>query len=213
MAANVFTATADGVTFTVKNSTQGALSNQSILVFLTPQTAQTSYLYAAWQNLQPGDGASAKFNLTNTISASVTNDQYTSNTVVIPLQNVSDITSSNNASPTLGTPYYAPTVVTAAQQGLVNKSTVAAYPQWFVNGNLMCQGNNTITNGGTSTFALLTTLYWYVGEYVATTTYQYQNISAQTAYVVPTGVASVTVTVTKDTTANKFIFSFNPPSA
>lgn len=206
--------------FKVTNNTGGQLKNQHILVFLTPIDSADDWLYAQWQNLQPGDGGSEFFTLNNNISGILTiPDDFETNKMPIDPGLVSLYTNKigdpkGSLQPPVSGSQVDPPTVTGNQSGIKNESTnpaQAPYAQWFVNENLTVQSISPISAGGTlSAFELKTTLYWAVGAKQEGANYTLTQITKERAYVLPAGTRNVQVTV--GYVNNQFTWTFDPAS-
>src|SRR5262249_48142628 len=159
---------------------------------MTPQDAAENWLYAAWQQLTPGDGGMANFTLNQDVSGQLIipaqggQPSYTSNLLGIPPGYVAIASNPNGLSPALAAPVPGTTMpssqptVTSTQSGIINDTSGLPnqpYAQWLVNGNLTVQSNATIPDlGGLSAFELNTILYWAVGETVIGPTWTYNQV-------------------------------------
>lgn len=218
---NVFAEAVTQTMFKVTNNSGGHLGNQFILVFLTPIESAENYLYAAWQQLNPGEGGTSPFVLNQTVSGMMlTTNGTTTNLVEIDPGYVSIATNPDGLQPQLGQQVLGatlpPPTVTPTQSGLVNNTAgpgYALYAQWFINNNLAIQSKAPVAAGGTlSAFELNTTLYWAVGDTVVGPTYTYNQITPMTAYSLPPATPIVSVSLTYNTTSNTFGFTFEPAS-
>lgn len=198
-------------TFNVTNNTGGELGNQYILVFLTPLLNSPNYVYAAWQQLNPGEGATQPFVLNQNITASVTSpNRTTSAHVSIAPGYLSQATNPGGLSPVLGTPQQS-TSVTPQQAGVQNSTSNPFVPlvaNWYVNSNLVVSSSTQLTSGAVSAFELQTTLYWGIGNSATGANYTLNQITPLQSYALPAGTATVNVSVTYNPTTGLYGFSF-----
>lgn len=219
---NVFAQAVTQTKFNVTNNSNGHLNNQYILVYVTPVAQAENWLYAAWQQLNPGDGSTRSFILDQKVSGQMlsTDGLYTTNQVAIPPSYVSSLTNSGGLEPVLGAIQLGsqvnPPTVTNTQSGIKNQTMdpgSAMYAQWLLNGNLTVQSLTPISAGGTlSAFELNTTLYWAVGTFQKGPSYSYNQVTASTAYALPPNTPEVNVSLTYNDATQQFEWSFNPPS-
>ena len=205
--------------FKVTNNTKGQLNNQFILVFLTPINESQNWLYAAWQQLNPGEGGSQFFTLNQDISGKmIMPNQFETNTMTIAPGYVS-LYENSTASPQgqLGNPIVGsspivqPPTVTVQQAGIKNMTSAPAqapYAQWLVNGNLTVQSIAPVSAGGTlSAFELDTKLYWAIGNRQVGANFKLNQVTSNTVYNLPAGTTQVDVNLTYAN--NQFQFAFS----
>ena len=219
---NIFALAVNETKFMVTNNSGGNLANQYILVFITPVAQAENWVYAAWQQLRPGEGGTSNFTLNQIVSGQMveTDGSYTTNSVTIDPNYVSILTNSSGLQPVLGTPQLGtqvqPPTVTSQQSGMKNNTSnpgYAMYAQWSLNGNLAVQSQSSISAGGTlSAFELNTNLYWSVGDYSQGPNFTYNQITSFQTYSLPANTPIVSVTLTYNSATQQFEFSFDPPS-
>ncbi|MFY2561234.1 hypothetical protein ACN469_26775 [Corallococcus terminator] len=197
--------------FNVTNNTHGQLGNQHILVFLTPVLSSTNCVYAAWQKLNPGEGATQPFTLNQNISATVTTSNGTmSAPVTISPSYLSQVTNPDGLSPVLGTPQLSQNVT--PQQAGVQNTTSTAFEEvnvnWSVNGNLVVSTKTPLTASAFSTFELRTSLYWCVGSSEQEKAYTLGEITPLQSYALEAGTSIVNVSVTYDKATGKYGYAF-----
>ncbi|MHA7630761.1 hypothetical protein [Corallococcus sp. M7] len=200
-------------TFNVTNNTGGALGNQYILVFLTPLMNSANYVYAAWQQLNPGEGATQPFVLNQNITASVTSPNGTTSAQVsISPGYLSQATNPRGLSPVLGAPQQSSSV-TPQQSGVQNFTNpfIPLTSNWYVNGNLVVSSSTQLTGGAFSAFELQTTLYWAIGNTSTGANYTLNQITPLQSYSLPAGTAAVNVSVTYNSTTGLYGFDFGAP--
>jgi hypothetical protein len=208
---NAFAATVSQTTFQVTNNTAGELANQQILVFLTPVMDNANYLYAAWQQLNPSDGATSTFTLNQDIAAYLVTANTTSAPVAIAPSTMSQASNAGGLSPFL-TASSPSASVTAQQSGVQNATSpfVAVDVAWTVNNNLVVQTSAPLSSQAISSFELQTQLYWAVGTTTVGSNYTLNEITPMQTYSVPAGVSNVAVSVTYDRTTGQYAFAFTP---
>lgn len=203
------------VQFFVTNNTNGQLANQAILVFLTPLLSSSNYMYAAWQQLTPGEGSTQPFILSQDISGSVITQNGTiSNEMLIAPGYLSSATNPQGLSPVLSSPTYSDKV-TSQQAGIENDTSpfTPLDTNWYVNSQLVVTSNIPLTSQALSTFQLQTRLYWAVGAVQQGANYTLSEITPMQNYDLPAGVSSVKVNVTYNQTTGQYQFTFNPSDA
>ena len=205
--------------FKVTNNTNGQLNDQYILVYITPVNEANNWLYAAWQQLQPGEGGSEFFSLTQDISGKmIVPNQLETNTMKIPPGQVSLYTNSAASpngqldSPILGSsPTINPPTVTVQQAGIKNMTNAPAqapFAQWLVNDKLTVQSIAPVSADGTlSAFELDTKLYWAVGNRQVGANFKLSQVTSQKVYNLPPGITQVDVNLTYAN--NQFTFAFS----
>ncbi len=205
--------------FKVTNKTNGQLRNQYILVFLTPVDNSGDWIYAAWQQLQPGDGGTNFFTLNQKTSGKIlVPNKFESNLIEIPPGWVSLYKNSQASpqgqleNPIIGSDGSIPKpTVTPNQAGIKNMTNAPAqapYAQWYVNGNLTVQSIAPVSSGGTlSAFQLDTKLYWSVGNKQEGANFTLNQVTTQQVYSLPAGKTSVDVVLTYSN--NQFQWSFS----
>lgn len=206
---NAFASAVTQTQFFVTNNTAGALANQKILVFLTPLMNSANYLYAAWQQLAPSDGATSKFILNQDIAAYLVTDDTTSAPVAIAPGYMSQAVNAGGLSPYLASPTPSSSV-TAQQSGVQNQTSpyVGVNVAWTVNKNLVIQTASPLSAGAVSAFELQTKLYWAVGNTTSGANYTLNQITPMQTYSVPAGVATVNVSLTFDRSTGQYNFAF-----
>ena len=197
------------VNFSVTNSTNGQLGNQAILVFLTPLLNSANYVYAAWQQLTPGEGGSQSFTLNQSISALALSGNNTSNSMAIAPGYVSSCDNPSGLAPVLEASSLSGSV-TPQQAGVQNNTNPFEGVDigWSVNNNLVVQSNIPLTAGAISTFELQTKLYWAVGFETEGPTYTIQQITPMTVYDLTAGTANVSVDVTYNGVTGLYGYAF-----
>ncbi|WP_406697535.1 hypothetical protein V5E97_01630 [Singulisphaera sp. Ch08] len=211
-------------TFRVKDMTGGKLAHQKILVFLTPKTNAEDFVFAAWQQLSPGENSTHTFVLNQAVSGQVTTVDSSQETAVVPIAPgyMSTITDADNLGIVLSKSSLAyaeseSLKVTPSQSGIINNTAtppLATKVRWFVNDSLTAESRTFLPAGGAlSTFELDTKLYWTVGSTVKAPAYTYQQIDPLLTYDLPPNTPSVDVLVTFDDASQTFKFGFTPSSA
>jgi hypothetical protein len=208
---NAFAATVSQTTFQVTNNTHGELANQRILVFLTPVMDSNNYSYAAWQQLNPSDGATSTFVLNQDISAYLVTTGTQSAPVAISPGTMSTATNADDLSPSLSSPVTSASV-TPQQSGVQNGTSpfVGVNVAWMVNSSLVVQTSAPLSEMAVSAFELQTQLYWAIGNTSSGSNYTLNEITPMQAYSVPAGVSDVAVSVTYDDTSGDYLFAFMP---
>jgi len=216
---NAFATSVSATNFRVTNNTT-QLGNQYVLVYLTPEVGAENWLYAAWQQLNPGQGGTQSFTLNQAVSGQMESldGTYTTNTLAITPGYVSELTNGTNLQATLQPPVLGTTApppqVTSSQSGMQNATlqpSVAMNALWYVNGNLTCKSISPVSAGNTlSAFELDTTLYWAVGNAVEGPNYTYNQITPLTKYVLPANTPLVNVSLIYAN--SQFQFDFQPGS-
>jgi hypothetical protein len=200
--------------FNVTNSTGGVLRGQYVLVFLQPIPNSPDYLYAAWQALNPGEGATQPFALSYQISVDVSLENGTTSAAVgIQPGQLSEAVNPGGLSPVLDPPA-ASSLVTAQQAGVQNTTSPFEFlnVSWFVDGDLVATTSAPLTEDEVSAMEYDDVLYWAVGDVTQGTLVTSSEITPMASYAVPAGAAQIDVDVTFDTITGFFVFTFTPVS-
>ena len=208
-------------TFKVTNNSGDQLGDQYILVYLTPISNVDDWLYAAWQQIRPGEGSTKTFTLTQEISAKMISKDgtYETGDVQIPPGYVSLLTNEDGLDPVLGKPVLGtdptinPPTVTKNQCGVKNITAspgAAMYAQWFVNDSLTVQSKALVSAGGTlSAFELDTKIYWSVGTKQTGPNFTYNQVTTQKMCILKAGTTLLNVALTYNNATSQFEWDFD----
>jgi hypothetical protein len=175
------------------NNTDKTTSNQ-ILIFLEPIDPQETYLFSAWNVLNPSIGSTQTATLSNDFSGSIAtfgdNRGNYSRPVTLELGKALKITNPNNQSPVIGLPG---DPIFREQVGLQNEAKTpktSLSVTWYVNGNKVVETNNTkettLNPGFKSLFQLKQSVFLYLGQRpTETETYTIQTINQAQEFKVP----------------------------
>ena len=201
------------VHFTVQNNLSEPV-NENVLVFLMPVDASPNFQFAAWQSLAIAPGGSEPFDYNVSIQVQAQREDNLSTTPKVNINpgDVYNVVFSNLDGITL-TKDPRGSGITPDQCAVVNQTdAVSIKTLWYVNGS-PCVAMPGLNQGSMSIFELESSLYFRAAAPTQQGfNYTLQQVSAQTAYVLPASADAVTVTWSRQSMGARDEFTFAPPS-
>lgn len=211
---------AKSIVFSVTNDVPGATVDH-VLVFIKPKKALNSYLYYAWQDLNPSQGATIVFEYRRKWSVAVedpSTQALSAQVKINPGQRFSAI------NPSMQSPYIDGVDINSVEPeeaAVLNSCTTpptSIVLYWYnMSKAVVCMGTeppDSINVGKTTLFEADEALYFLsANPEAAGPDYGLYVFSDATPYIAPKGTEAVGVRWYRDTLAGRDQFEFTPPSA